>query len=56
MLPGGGSSRRDLGRVSALSLTSPLELDNERVPRDTRAADGDVGASLDNDVVHQLGG
>ena len=55
MLPGGRSSRGDLGRVSALSLASPLELHDERVPRDPGTADGDVGAGLDDDVVHQLG-
>ena len=55
VLPGGRSSRRDLCCVSALSLASPFELDDERVPRDTRTADGDVGAGLDDDVVHQLG-
>ena len=56
VLSGGRGSGRDVCRVAAPSLTSPLELDDEGVPRDSRAADGDVGAGLDDDVVHQLGG
>ena len=56
VLSGGRGSGRDVCCVPAPSLTSPLELDDEGVPRDSRAADGDVGAGLDDDVVHQLGG
>ena len=56
VLSGGRGSGRDVCRVPAPSLTSPLDLDDEGVPRDSRAADGDVGAGLDDDVVHQLGG